>query len=457
MKNRENKKGGLCMKKRILSILLGTTMVLGLVGCGSESAAKKESSSEPKKDESATVESKQDFDGEEISLLWVSNSTMDGINAVVAAAEKELNIKINIEQVPGGEDGDNVVKTRLASGDMADLLSYNCGALLSTLNPGEYFTDLTQRYGDKLTDDFIGAAGVDNVLYGIPATATQAGAVLYNKEMYEKYKLEVPKTWNEFLKNCEILKEKGETAVLGTDGDSWTSQVTYLGDEYNVETVVPDFPAKFEEGGAKYATTEAALKSFEKIEQLIPYMNEDHMATTYDDGCDIMMDGDAAHWIILTSALSNMKELYSVEEVNKLGCFGVPGDDAQKAGLTLWMPNAIYENKNTEHADAVKAFMDFYISDAGLNALAAAEPPCGPYAVKGYELPDDVYSAVKDMTTFIEAGNSGTALEFKTAVKGANCASICQELASGQTNAKEAAAKYDEDCKKQAMQLGLDW
>jgi raffinose/stachyose/melibiose transport system substrate-binding protein len=186
-------------------------------------------------------------------------------------------------------------------------------------------------------------------------------------------------------------------------------------------------------------------------------MNEDHMATTYDDGCDMMANGEAAQWIILTSALSNMNELYGADVVNKIGCFAIPGDDENNVGLTIWEPNAMYLNKNSEAKDAAEALMQFWISKAGLDTLAAAEPPVGPYVVKNYDLPDDVYTAVKDMNGYVASGQNGTALEFKTAVKGANCASICQELASGQTTAEEAAAKYDEDCKKQAVQLGLDW
>ena len=181
------------------------------------------------------------------------------------------------------------------------------------------------------------------------------------------------------------------------------------------------------------------------------------MATTYDDGCDIMMEDGAAHWIILTSALSNMYELYG-EDVNKLGCFAVPGNDAENCGLTVWEPNAIYMNKNTENAEAVKAFMDFYISTEGLDAFTSAKLPNGPYCVNGYELPEECFAAVKQMQTdYFDTGLNAVALEFQTAVKGANCASICQELASGQTTAGEAAAKYDEDCEKQAVQLGLDW
>lgn len=429
------------MKKKLISTVLCMAMVLG----GASTVFAEDG------------DAAKTFDGEEISILWVSNSSMNGINALIEAAEEKLDIKVSLEQAPGGEDGDNVVKTRLASGDMADLLSYNCGSLLASLNPSEYFEDITDDYADMLDASFVGAAGVDGKLYGIPANASQAGAILYNIDMYEKYGLEVPKTWDEFLANCDVLKEAGETAVLGTDGDSWTSQVPYLGDHYNVAAADPNFTQEFEAGTAKYATTPAALKSFQKIEDLIPYLNEDHMATTYDDGCDIMMEDGAAHWIILTSALSNINELYG-DEVNKLGCFAIPGDDADNAGLTVWEPNAIYMNKNTEHAEAVKAFMDFYLSSEGLDAYTAAELPCGPYLVKGYELPDNCYTAVKQMQeAYFDTGLNGTALEFQTAVKGSNCASICQELISRQTTAEEAAAKYDEDCKKQAVQLGLDW
>lgn len=435
------------MKKKVIGVLLSMAMIGSLVGCSSAAG----------NDDSADTTSDLPYAGQEISILWVSNSSMDGINALVDSAEKALGLKVNLEQAPGGEDGDNVVKTRLASGDMADLLSYNCGSLLTSLNPAEYFEDITADFADELDENFVNAAGVDGKLYGIPASSSQAGAVLYNIEMYEKYNLEVPKTWDEFLANCEVLKEAGETAVLGTDGDSWTSQVTYLGDHYNVLASDPEFAEGFEAGTTKYATSEAGLKSFQKIADIVPYMNSDHMATTYDDGCDIMMEDGAAHWIILTSALSNMYELYG-DDVNKLGCFAVPGDDAENCGLTVWEPNAIYMNKNTENAEAVKAFMEYYISTEGLDAFTSAELPNGPYCVKGYELPEECFTAVKQMQSeYFDKGLTSVALEFQTAVKGANCASICQELASGQTTPEEAAAKYDEDCKKQAVQLGLDW
>ncbi len=457
------------MKKKFVSMLLCLAMIGSLAGCSSketQAPAQPESSgTEQTQTPEAPAEETGDagetgekpFEGEEISFFWVSNTSTDGVRAVCAAAEEKLGMKIEFEELAGGESGDNVIKTRLVAGDVADVVSYNCGSLLASLNPAEYFADITADFSGSLDENFVKAASVDGVLYGIPVKSSRAGAVLYNLEMYEKYNLEIPKTWDEFLANCQALKDAGETAVLGTNGDSWTSQVPYLGDHYNVAAADPNFAADFEAGITKYATSEAGLASFQKIADLVPFMNADHMATTYDDGCDLMMEDGAAHWIILTSALSNMYSLYG-EDVNKLGCFALPGTDANNCGLTVWEPNAIYMNKNTEHAEAAKAFLEFYISEEGLDAYIAAELPDGPYCVKGYELPEECYTAVKQMQEdYFDTGLNALAMEFQTAVKGPNCGSICQELASGQTTPEEAAAKYDEDCKKQALQLGLEW
>ena len=120
---------------------------------------------------------------------------------------------------------------------------------------------------------------------------------------------------DDFLKNCDVLKEAGIDAVVGSLGDSWTIQVPYLGDHYNVLAGEPDFAEKFEAGETKYATSEAGLKSFQKLEDLQSYFNEDYTATTYADACDKLVNGEAGHYFILTQALSSIYELYGDESI----------------------------------------------------------------------------------------------------------------------------------------------
>ena len=387
-----------------------------------------------------------------------SDMALDGFMAVAALAEQKLGIRIEYEMRVGGTEGDNIVKTRLASGDMADICGYNPGSLLNALHPEDYFADLSgYAWTDRLTGDYRDCVTSNGRLFGIPMTSKQAGAVIYSRRLYEKYGLEVPETWSEFIDNCNVLKQAGEIPVIGAFGDTWTSQVLFLGDYFNLLSGAPDFTREFEAGRAKYANTPSALRSFEKYSDLMGFYNEDYLATTYDDAVEMLAEGKGGHWFILTQCLSNVYSLYGKEAADSLGIFGVPADEGD-TGLVIWMPTSMYANKNSENLDAVLRFFEFYLSDEALDAFVSAQLPEGPFCVKGYEAPEAAYRAVsEDMQTYFDRGLTHIAMEFETALKGANCMSICVEAASGQINAEEAARMYDEDCLKQAIQLGLDW
>lgn len=439
------------MKRKLMSILLCTAMTATTVAGATTVLAEAE-----KKD---AGEKEWEYKEAELTFLIDPDTASAGYQAVFDLCEEKTGIHIETEIRASGGDGDNQVKTRLASGEMTDLCGYNSGSKLGELNPEENFIDISgEEFAQRLDDTYKTAvsAGSDTAVYGIPLTATMSGAILYNKEVYEENNLEIPHTWDDFLKNCDVLKEAGIDAVVGSLGDSWTIQVPYLGDHYNVLAGEPDFSEKFEAGETKYATSEAGLKSFQKLEDLQSYFNEDYTATTYADACDKLVNGEAGHYFILTQALSSIYELYG-DEVNKIGLMGIPGDDPENHGLTVWEPTSIYGNANSDKKEDILRFMEFYTSDEALDAFTEAQKPDGPYCIKGYELPEDSYDAVKQAQEYFDAGKVNVALEFQTAVKGTNCEYICSELATGQTTAEEAAQAYDDDCKKQATQLGLDW
>lgn len=444
--------------KKLLAMFLASAMAMGsLIGCGGNEKKVEEENGEVKKTEETQEDNEEAKEEVTLTMLIDNGAEPDGYEAVLALAEEKLGIHVDVEIRPGGDEGDNIVKTRLASGDMADLCIYNTGSLLSALNPSEYFIDVTDlEVASTFDDAFTNAASVDGVLYGVPFGSSSAGGVMYNKELYEKYSLEVPETWDEFKHNLDVLKDAGENALIGSFGESWTAQVPYLADNYAVLAQEPDFPEEFTKGTKKYATSEAGLRSWEKLAETTPYYNKDYLATNYNDACDMLVNGDGAHYIMLTMALRNIYSLYG-EEVNKIGFFPIPGDTKEQTGLTVWASGAIYGNKNTGKVEDIKRFMEFWVSDEAIDACVEKVLPDGPYH-NGYKLPDTAYEAVRvDMQKYFDEGKTALALEFMTPVKGANCPAICQELGSGQTTAEEAAKAYDEDCKKQAVQLGLGW
>nr|NLJ02087.1 carbohydrate ABC transporter substrate-binding protein [Bacillota bacterium] len=64
-----------------------------------------------------------------LSFMIDRDQSLDGWEALFKQIEEVLNIKTVFDLRPGGIEGDNLVKSRLATGDMADLCAYNSGSL----------------------------------------------------------------------------------------------------------------------------------------------------------------------------------------------------------------------------------------------------------------------------------------------------------------------------------------
>ena len=157
---------------------------------------------------------------------------------------------------------------------------------------------------------------------------------------------------------------------------------------------------------------------------------------------------------MLTFALGTIAERYP-DNIDDIGFFGIPGDDAAKNCATIWMPSAYYIAKNSAHPDVAKDFLGFISSVEGTEVLTKALAPSGPYVTKDSKLPDNVMSAVKDIQPYLDSGLSVPALEFLSPVKGALLPDITVAVGSGQVSAAEAAKQADQDVEKQAKQLGL--
>ena len=368
-------------------------------------------------------------------------------------------IKIEIETRPGGGEGDNIVKTRLATGEMTDVFRYNAGSLFQALNPVETLVDLTDEpWQADILDSFKPVVTApDGRIYGAPEEAAMGGGILYNKKIYAELGLSVPKTWDEFMANNQKIKDAGKVAVIQTFGDTWTSQLFVLGDFFNVQAAVPTFAADYTANKAKYAATPAAMRGFQYGEDVYNagFLNEDFAAATFNDGVRMVATGEGAHYPMLTFAIGGIAIDYP-ENLQDVGFFAIPGPDAASNGVTVWMPAAVYIPKTTERLEEAKRFVAFIASTKGCDARTAANGATGPYVVRGCELPADVPPAVADLQTYFQQdGTTAPALEFVSPVKGPALEQITVEVGSGIRPAAEAAALYDEDVRKQAQQLGL--
>jgi raffinose/stachyose/melibiose transport system substrate-binding protein len=390
-----------------------------------------------------------------ITFLYGKDTVFDGFQAVIDAIQRRYNIRTNLDIHPGGTEGDNIIKTRLATGDMADIFVHNTGSLLQAINPERNVMDITNEpFAATLTDEFKRSASVNGRLYAVPSSNNGAGAILYNKVIYQQLGLSIPHTWADFIANCQRVQAAGLTGVIGSFRDSWTSQLFILGDQYNVKAAQPNFPAEYTANRAKYATNAVARRGFEKIAEVRPFLNRDFMATTYDQAVEMLALGRGAHWAIVTGALSAINSLYP-DRINDIGVFGIPGDDPNNHGLTVWIANGICIYRNTRVPDLAKQWISYYVSPEGMGVYTSAQVPDGPFSIRGINLPSNVFPGVRDMQAYFDQGRTDVALEFESPVKGPNLEQICIEVFAGYTSPLDAAIAYDQDVQKQAVQLNL--
>lgn len=425
-------------RKRFMVVGLGVLSSIAVVGCGAAS------------DDGTT----------RVSFVVDNSSTMvDTATALVEAFEAEnSDISVALETRPSGTEGDNLIKTRLSTGEMEDVFLYNAGSLLNALNPDETLVDLSEEeWMEGLNQDFIDVVSGDEGVYGAPLGTTSAGGVIYNKPIYDELGLEIPETWDEFMANNAVIQDAGIVPVVQTFGDTHSSQYFVLSDFANVVAADPEWAEEYTANNRSFAE-EPALAGFQRLQDVYDagYLNPDFASATVDDGTRMVAEGTAAHYPVASGIIATIQQ-NSPEYVEDVRFFAQPADDAANTQATIWQSNAVYIPRTTEgdELEAAKAFVAFLNSPAGCDIQNEMGSAAGPYAGL-CELDDDEPSLLSDIQTYVDEGRSASALEYLSPIKGPNLENLAVEAGSGISTAEEAAARYDEDVKKQAQQLGLE-
>lgn len=399
----------------------------------------------------------------DISVLFQNDTATQALGkALIAGFQKDNpNIKVTSETQPGGVDGDNLTKTKLSTGEMSDVFLYNPGSLFQALNPDTNLQPVTDEpWVGQMSAEMKSVVSTGNGTYGAPIGTTSSGGVLYNKKVYADLDLKVPSSWAEFRANNEKIKAAGNVTPIFQSYASaftWTAQLFVLGDFANVAAQDPSFAENYTAGKAKYVD-QPALQGFANQQQAHEdgFFNKDYASATFEAAMKAVANGTAAHYPMLTGALSTIVQNYP-DKVADVGFFALPAQDAANTQATIWLPNALYIPKTTEGAklDAAKKFLAWVNSSPGCEVQNKVASVAGPYAISSCTLPDSVPQAVKDLDVYLKDGKSGPALEFISPIKGPNLSQITVEVGSGIKTAQQGAASYDADVKKQAQQLGL--
>jgi multiple sugar transport system substrate-binding protein len=173
----------------------------------------------PSPSPSATVLSDQQIAAEMAKPTTLTFWTwVNGIEDEVALFEKKYpNVKVNVVNAGQGAAGYTKLRTALTAGSGApDLAQIEFQELPSYIITGD-LADLTPYGAASLKDKFIdwtwSQVSADGKIYAIPQDTGPMG-MLYRKDIFDKYGIAVPTTWDDFGKAARTLHSADPTKYL---------------------------------------------------------------------------------------------------------------------------------------------------------------------------------------------------------------------------------------------------
>ncbi|PKF80705.1 sugar ABC transporter substrate-binding protein [Vibrio sp. vnigr-6D03] len=219
----------------------------------------------------------------------------------------------------------------------------------------EDVSDLWAQNG--MNEDFSSAApamSVNGKKYGVPYTYYQWG-VYYRKDLFEKFGISEPKTWDD-LKSAAAKLKANDVApfAIGTKY-LWTAAGWF--DYLNLRTNGLDFHIQLMDGKVPY-TDERVKKTFAKWAELVEpgYFLENHASYSWQEAQPFLYNGKAAMYLIGNFITPN----FPPEMDGKMGFFQFPVIDssvglAEDAPMdTIHIPS---KAKNKEEARKFLAFV----------------------------------------------------------------------------------------------------
>lgn len=150
------------------------------------------------------------------------------------------------------------VRAALGSDKAPDLFTWWSGYRMEDIvNSGSAadLTDIWQKYIDagEYTQGVANAFAFNGKVYAVPFLVAY-WVVYYNKHVFDKYGLQPPTTWDEFMQLNETLKAKGVTPLAMTISGRWPAFIVF--EEMVLRTAGPEFYNRLMRGEAKYTDPE---------------------------------------------------------------------------------------------------------------------------------------------------------------------------------------------------------
>ncbi|WP_036319492.1 ABC transporter substrate-binding protein [Microbacterium indicum] len=207
--------------------------------------------------------------------------------------------------------------------------------------------------------------------YGVCAGTTpalpysvMASSVIYNKDVFAEYGLEVPTTWDELIQVCDTLKDAGVAPFYGTFADAWTVNQGWFdyaaGGSLDMLEFFDGLAAEGDQVNAssEYSFEKDFAEPMEKLQTLAAdYTQDGASSRVYDAGNVGFAQGDGAMYMQGPWAFG---EIAKTNPDADLGTFPLPmTDDPDDLKVRVNLDLAVLIPKDGQHKDGARDFLEY--------------------------------------------------------------------------------------------------
>lgn len=325
--------------KRVMSkaiaAALAIAMTVSLAACGSA----KPSDTSPATSGETSNDATAPASGEQVNLnLWHIQNTdpFPGIiqDSMDRFMKDNLNYKVNVTVMQN-----DAFKTKLqiamSSNSMPDIFPHWSGGPMNEYVDSGKVADLTSymnenNYKDRFMDAAVNQATYKDKIWGVPVENIAVAMFFYNKDIFAKYNLQVPKTVTELEAVADTLKANGIIPFSLANKTQWTGSMYYM---YLVDRI--GGPSAFNDAAGRTGSFEndAFTQAGNKIQEWVKkdYFNKGFNGLDEDSGQSrTLLYTDKAAMTLMGSWFLSTAAGENPDFMSKVGSFPFPAVEGGK-------------------------------------------------------------------------------------------------------------------------------
>ncbi|MCR8659564.1 extracellular solute-binding protein [Paenibacillus endoradicis] len=357
-------------------VLLTLCFTLLVAGCGNNSS----------KEGNSPADGGNKAGTEKVTInfmhLWpegISAGQNKIVNEIITEYQAEhTNVTIKTE-VLENEQYKNKLKVLSASNKLPDVGVTWAAGFMQPYVEGNLFAPIEELLDGSLKDQFVAgtteAYSMNDHTYALPLEFNIA-PIYYNRDIFEKFNLEVPATYEEFQNVVKVLVDNGVTPIALGNKDRWTGSLWYM---YLADRIAGQETLAGAIAGSGSFSDAGLVQAATEVQKLVDAnaFNKGFNGLSNDEGKSEFVNEKAAMYLMGTWELPNFttNEDYSQEFRDKVGFFKFPVVEGGKGNIDGWVGGpgvGLFVSENSKVKEESKAFVEYFVQKWGERAVTGA-------------------------------------------------------------------------------------